>query len=75
MKKDGTNINISRGGRADNGRCSSVVLYTVLEFDVQRLIVQLQAVVKGSRISHSTSSPALISQSHQAGIIIIIIVI
>lgn len=52
-----------------------LVLYTVLEFDVQRLIVQLQAVVKGSRISHSTSSPALIRQSHQTGIIIIIIII
>lgn len=52
-----------------------LLLYTVLEFDVQRLIVQLQAVVKGSRISHSTSSPALIRQSHQASIVIIIIVI
>lgn len=52
-----------------------LLLYTVLEFDVQRLIVQLQAVVKGSRISHSTSSPALIRQSHQPGIVIIIIVI
>lgn len=62
-------------GQTMGGAVVLLLLYTVLEFDVQRLIVQLQAVVKGSRISHSTSSPALIRQSHQASIVIIIIVI
>lgn len=59
-------------GQTMGGAVVLLLLYTVLEFDVQRLIVQLQAVVKGSRISHSTSSPALIRQSHQASIIIVI---
>lgn len=53
--------------------------YTVLEFDMQRLVVELQAVVKGSRISHRSSSssspPSFVCQAEQQRVTAILLLL